>query len=1004
MPHPLRVLIAMSITLSAAAAATPWDVHGALRADGSIIRHADGTPFFWLGDTAWGMCFRLDRSQVANYLENRRAKGFTVIQTVALGYPGFTGGTGPQNPANRYGHRAFAGGDTPDLGSPLVVTGGTPTAPNDYWDHVDYIVDTAAAKGLYVALLPQWGWAYNSLFTTASAKAYGRFIGQRYGDRKNIIWVIGGDHEPSTTDHIARYRAMAEGVLTGVTGATLAYNQAGTAWNDVFMTFHPYTGPGSSSSQWFHADQWLDTNMYQSGGYLPKAYDLAISDRAKTPTKPTVMGEGTYEGGTRTGSGAVADAWKVRRQAWHSLTGGVAGHTYGHDLIWDNRSGWENAMNAEGAGDMTVLKAFWTARPWTTFVPDSGIVASGATDGSVDGGDDRKTAVRSTGGAVCVVYFPVNTAGGIRLDRITTSDTVLATWMDPRSGATQSAGSYARAATPTFTPPSGWQDAVLLLEAGGTPPANQAPTVAITAPAAGASYAAGADVTITATASDNDGSVAKVAFYHGTTLIGEDAISPFSLTWSAAAAGSWQLTAVATDDDGASTTSAAVAITVAATTGGEVLGINLNGPGVTIDGLAWNGDGEAGLGFSTTADRTATSSLTPSPAVDSATRSMLNSARWDADGDLAIRQTVASGDYDVYLWVMENYLDNARSFALRLEGTQVATGLGTLKKAEWRRYGPYAASVTDGALDLVLVKTTGQPHLMGLEIHRQGTTPANQAPTVALTAPAAGTSVTSGASVALSATAADSDGTITRVAFYHGANLIAEDTTSPYEVTWTAVEGSWQLTALATDDRGASTTSAPVAITVNAATAPSLLTAGDIGAVAAAGSTSEADGVFTVRGSGADIWGSADEFHFARMAVSGDLDITVRVASVTAIDPWTKAGVMIRDTLNANGKHAHMCVSGSSGAAFQRRTTSGGTSTGTTVTDITAPHWLRLTRRGTTFTGYRSADGVAWTQAGQVSITMGTTVQVGLAVTAHADGQIATAVFEQLEIVPVGGG
>lgn len=722
-PRPLRILIAMTLAIGTLAAATaPWDAHGALRRDGHVIRHADSTPFFWLGDTAWGMCFRLDRAQVDQYLDNRRAKGFNVFMTAALGLPGFTGSTAAKNPANRYGHRAFHGGDTPDLSRPRVVDGGSPTSPNDYWDHVDYIVGAAAARGMYIGLLPQWGYTYNTSFNTTTAKAYGRFIGERYRTRKNVIWVIGGDDMPATSTHVANYRSMAEGVLTGVTGATLAYNQTGSAWNSVFMTFHPGTGSeGSSSSQWFHADHWLDTNMYQSGGRLPKAYDLAVADFKRSPVKPTLMGEGTYEDATRSGSGTVADAWKVRRQAYHSLTGGSMGTTYGHNLIWDNKSSWETAMNRPGAQQMTVLKDFWTARPWTTYVPDAGIVASGATDGAVDGGNNRKTAVRSTAGAECLVYYAVNTAATIRLDRITTSSTVTATWWDPRNGSTVSAGSHATSAVPRFTPPSGWQDAVLLIRASTTtPPANQAPTVSLTSPTSGATFTAPASITVSANAADSDGSIAKVEFFAGSTKIGEDTTSPYSITWSNVAAGSYTLTARATDNAGAATTSAAVSVTVASQTAtGAFLGINLNGPSTTIDGRAWLGDSTTGLGFSTSADRSATTSVTPSPAVDANTAAMLNRARWQSSGDLGIRQTVSSGDYLVYLWVMENYRDNHRSFSVRLEGTQVATGIGSLRVGEWRRYGPYASKVADGALDLTLVRVTGEVHLMGLEIHAQ---------------------------------------------------------------------------------------------------------------------------------------------------------------------------------------------------------------------------------------------------------------------------------------------
>ena len=131
----------------------------------------------------------------------------------------------------------------------------------------------------------------------------------------------------------------------------------------------------------------------------------------------------------------------------------------------------------------------------------------------------------------------------------------------------------------------------------------------------------------------------------------------------------------------------------------------------------------------------------------------------------------------------------------------------------------------------------------------------------------------------------------------------------------------------------------------------------DIGSVGQAGSATYLNGTFTVKGSGSDIWNTADAFHFVYQPWTGDGEIIAQVASVQNTDVWAKAGVMIRETLNANSKHAMMVVTPGSGVSFQQRTSTGGTSVDTTTTGRTAPQFLRLTRVGSTFTAYYSSTG-----------------------------------------------
>jgi regulation of enolase protein 1 (concanavalin A-like superfamily) len=172
----------------------------------------------------------------------------------------------------------------------------------------------------------------------------------------------------------------------------------------------------------------------------------------------------------------------------------------------------------------------------------------------------------------------------------------------------------------------------------------------------------------------------------------------------------------------------------------------------------------------------------------------------------------------------------------------------------------------------------------------------------------------------------------------------------------------------------------------------------DIGLVGAVGQADGSGGAFTVRGSGDDIWNTADAFHFAYVPLSGDGAIIARVASLQRTHHWAKAGVMMRETMAAGSRHASMFVSPERGLAFQRRTSTGGVSTHTPGPLEAPPYWVRMARNGHVFTAQSSADGVSWRTIGTERITMSGTIYVGLAVTSHAAGVVATAQFEQVAV------
>jgi len=173
----------------------------------------------------------------------------------------------------------------------------------------------------------------------------------------------------------------------------------------------------------------------------------------------------------------------------------------------------------------------------------------------------------------------------------------------------------------------------------------------------------------------------------------------------------------------------------------------------------------------------------------------------------------------------------------------------------------------------------------------------------------------------------------------------------------------------------------------------------DIGSPGQAGSAIESAGVFTIEGGGADIWGVSDAFHFVYWPLTGDGEATARVLSVENTDVWAKAGVMIRESLDAASPHAMTILAAANGVAFQRRITTGGASIHMDAGSGAGGVWLRIVRSGNTITGYRSADGVNWSQIGSPeTIAMANDVYIGLAVTAHNDGTLCTAEFDNVQI------
>jgi len=630
---------------------------------------------------------------------------------------------------------------------------------------------------------------------------------------------------------------------------------------------------------------------------------------------PAVAGSAQYSNGTFTLDGAGADIWGTSdqfRYVYQQFTGDI--DIRAHVVSLENTQQWAKGglmLRETLAANAAHTSLVVTAANGTLFFQR-------ATTGDVTSGPPA-------GGAGAPLW--------VRLERHGT----VVTGSSSPDGATWTVVSTSTMAAPTMylglivTSHDATQLATGVFDSVSiNAPTNQPPTVSLTAPANGATYKAPATVVLSASASDSDGSVAGVDFYAGTTLLGSASASPYSFTWSNVAAGTYSLTAVAHDNGGTTTTSAARSITVA----------NNQAPTVSLT----------------------------SPA---------NGATFTAPATVAISAT--AGDTDGTIARVDFFAGS----------TLVGTATASPYNVTWNNVPAGTYSLTAVARDDSGVTTTSAARTITVN------GPANQPPAASLTAPANGATFTAPASITVSASASDADGTISKVDFFAGTTPIGTDTTSPYSITWNNVAaGSYSLTAVATDNVGATAASAPRTITVTSTAPPAPWTAADIGTPSQPGSTEYANGTYTVRSTG-EVGGTADQFRFVYQPVTGDIDIRARVASIEAVQAWSKAGVMVRETLAPNAVMGMMFLSASSGSAFHQRLSTGAGRVSTTGTAVAAPYWVRLERRGTTLTASQSADGTTWSAIGTMTVSA-STIYVGLAVASADLNQLATGVLDNV--------
>jgi hypothetical protein len=278
------------------------------------------------------------------------------------------------------------------------------------------------------------------VITKENARAYGKWLGERYKGTPNVVWGNGFDLPPWRYEEVAR--EFAAGLKEGDEGRHLT-------------VYHP---AGGASSSYFHHDGWLAANFIQVWAYYLKIYPMVYADYLRSPPKPVVMAEAAYEEGPEYPTKPITPL-VVRKEAyWSILAGGF--HTYGHNDIWRKNPSWRQSLDSPGAKQMSVLKNIFTALNWWNLAPDQSVFVSGAS-----GDDTLNAAARSTDGRSIVVYLSSLTTVALKMEKITASQTVKAIWVNPETGQFTNLGTFPSAGVREFSTPSSQKDAVLLLQA-----------------------------------------------------------------------------------------------------------------------------------------------------------------------------------------------------------------------------------------------------------------------------------------------------------------------------------------------------------------------------------------------------------------------------------------------------------------------------------------------------------------------------------------------------------
>ncbi len=400
------------------------------------LEDTDGRPFLINGDTAWSLIVTPTPDEVLRYLDDRQRRGVSAI-IINLIEQCFS----PDPPRTRAGIAPF-------------TSVGDLSAPNDdYFDHAEWVIREAARRGLLVLLAPAYlgyrapvwagyrnhreGW-YQEVLTSGveTCESYGRYLGRRFHDHPNILWVMSGDRCPGDVrEHV---RAMVAGIQ--------AEDMPGRLYT-------AHVNPECRAIEEYPDDPWL--TVTQTYSYATVHRKLMI-DYLEQPARPNILFESTYENDWN------STTLQIRRQAYWAMLGGACGHFMGNTPLWIFSAGWEEQLASPASVAMSHLRGLFDAYPWWDLVPDNDheLVVDGIGEFT---GMDYCGAAKTADGTLAMAYIPVPRT--ITLDMTRMADRRFRVhWFDPVTGEHTRPTPHQASGRWGFTPP--WDhDAVLVLDA-----------------------------------------------------------------------------------------------------------------------------------------------------------------------------------------------------------------------------------------------------------------------------------------------------------------------------------------------------------------------------------------------------------------------------------------------------------------------------------------------------------------------------------------------------------
>ena len=403
----------------------------------------NNVPFLMQGDAAWSLIVELNDTEVEEYLNNRHQKGFNAIMV------------------NLIEHKFCKHPPLNVAGDGPFTTPGDFSTPNEkYFAYADWVIRKAAENGIYVLLYPIYlgymgtdeGWIEEALANgPEKCLNYGRYLGKRYKDFDNIIWMMGGDRHPGPA-------------LEDVDMIALGIKEY-----DQRHVFSAHCEPDHSAVDDFSGGLWLNFNTTYTYGIV---HVRLLRDYNRTPAMPFVLIESSYEG--EHNSSEV----QIRRQAyWPVLCGGF-GHVFGNNPLWHfdtpgfftqfangvlppRKMTWQQAMDLPGSVGMELWGELFRSRNWYNLIPDQKheVVTSGLGEFN---GLDYLAAARTSDGSTLIAYMPTSRRISVEMSKLAGRE-VKAWWYDPRNGKAAAAGIYPASGRQEFTPP-GEGDWVLVLD------------------------------------------------------------------------------------------------------------------------------------------------------------------------------------------------------------------------------------------------------------------------------------------------------------------------------------------------------------------------------------------------------------------------------------------------------------------------------------------------------------------------------------------------------------